>query len=212
MPTSSMPVAGMIDPLTLLDEAIDRLTSDVSSRCSRSGLNAKSPTGTVKSLESDTVPAVPVVPGQNGRIHENDMRSHGIDCLNFSSTESKVAHASAIQKTPGTTGTAGTGLRNQCPNCSQIFFENGNNGNRDNLPDRMETRASGVSGLETGAGHYGSERRWELPDSPCRLCGLGAWWRLSVLSGGPGPWHCERCEPPNPQDWLDGCAVPGRVT
>ena len=210
-----MPVAGMIDPLTLLDEAIDQLTSDVSSRCSRSGLNAKAPTGTVKPLKSDTVPAVPVVPGQNGQTHENDVRSHEIACLNFSSTESKVAHASTIKKTPGTTGTAGTGLRNQGLNCSQIFFENGNNGNngnRDNLPDGMETRAAGVSGLATGAGCHGSERRWELPDSPCRPCGLGVWWRLSVLSGGPGPWHCERCEPPNPEDWLDGCAVPGRVT
>lgn len=47
-----------------------------------------------------------------------------------------------------------------------------------------------------------------LPAGRCGRCGGGPWWRLSALSGGPGPWHCERCIPPDPADWIDGCAVP----
>jgi len=48
----------------------------------------------------------------------------------------------------------------------------------------------------------------ELPANPCPACGAGLWWRVSMLAGGPGPWHCERCIPPDPADWIDGCAVP----
>ena len=48
----------------------------------------------------------------------------------------------------------------------------------------------------------------ELPAGPCPVCGGGQWWRLSVLSGGPGRWRCERCMPPDPAHWIDGCAVP----
>jgi hypothetical protein len=48
----------------------------------------------------------------------------------------------------------------------------------------------------------------ELPAGPCPNCGPGVWWRMSVLSGGPGPWHCKRCVPPCPADWIDGSAVP----
>jgi hypothetical protein len=43
---------------------------------------------------------------------------------------------------------------------------------------------------------------------PCPYCGSGLWWRLSVLSGGPGPWTCQRCLPPAPDKWLDACAIP----
>jgi hypothetical protein len=46
------------------------------------------------------------------------------------------------------------------------------------------------------------------PSVPCRDCGHGVWWRVSVLSGGPGPWHCERCQPPDPDTWRDACACP----
>ena len=46
------------------------------------------------------------------------------------------------------------------------------------------------------------------PSTPCPDCGSGHWWRLSVLSGGPGPWRCMRCVPADPEDWIDGCAVP----
>lgn len=47
-----------------------------------------------------------------------------------------------------------------------------------------------------------------LPPAPCPVCGRGIWWRVSALSGGPGPWCCHRCAPPDAEDWLDGCAVP----
>jgi hypothetical protein len=48
----------------------------------------------------------------------------------------------------------------------------------------------------------------ELPSGRCSVCGGGSYWRLSVLSGGPGPWRCMRCVPPDAADWVDGCAVP----
>jgi hypothetical protein len=47
-----------------------------------------------------------------------------------------------------------------------------------------------------------------VPSVPCSDCGCGMWWRLSVLSGGPGPWSCARCFLPDSADWIDGCAVP----
>jgi hypothetical protein len=46
------------------------------------------------------------------------------------------------------------------------------------------------------------------PQARCPGCGTGVWWRLSVLSGGPGPWTCIGCTPPDPANWIDGCAVP----
>jgi hypothetical protein len=48
----------------------------------------------------------------------------------------------------------------------------------------------------------------ELPSGRCSACEGGGYWRLSVLSGGPGPWCCTRCIPPDREDWIDGCAVP----
>jgi 3-isopropylmalate dehydratase small subunit len=36
----------------------------------------------------------------------------------------------------------------------------------------------------------------EGPLDPCPDCGAGRRWRLSVLSGGPGPWRCQPCAPP----------------
>lgn len=47
-----------------------------------------------------------------------------------------------------------------------------------------------------------------LPSEACPACGIGLWWRLSGLSGGPGPWCCKQCVPPDAADWIDGCAVP----
>ena len=200
----------MADPLTLLDAPIDRMTSAVSSRCSRSGVNAAVPTGTVKPLKIDTVPVVPVVPGQNGQICEDDAQSDEDSCEDFLPAE-KAAHASTIRKITGTTGTAGTGLINQKVSRSQIFFENGNNGNNgncDNLPSGATVGAVRACGLGTAGGGLESEARsWELPDGPCSSCGCGDWWRLSILSGGPGPWQCGRCGPPHPEDWVDACAV-----
>ena len=46
-----------------------------------------------------------------------------------------------------------------------------------------------------------------LPTVPCGTCGGCLWWRVSVLSGGPGPWRCERCERPDPAVWQDGHAI-----
>jgi hypothetical protein len=48
----------------------------------------------------------------------------------------------------------------------------------------------------------------ELPGSPCHACWRGLWWRTSGLFGGHGVWRCIQCDPPNPTDWIDGCAVP----
>jgi hypothetical protein len=48
----------------------------------------------------------------------------------------------------------------------------------------------------------------DAPSAPCRDCGGGLWWRLSVLSGRPGPWSCERCIPPDPAGWRDACSIP----
>jgi hypothetical protein len=46
-----------------------------------------------------------------------------------------------------------------------------------------------------------------LPSGPRPGCGGGLWWGVSVLSGGPNPWLCRRCEWPNSAAWLDGHAV-----
>jgi hypothetical protein len=48
----------------------------------------------------------------------------------------------------------------------------------------------------------------ENPPAPCPDCGGNLWWRLSVLSGVPGAWHCEQCQPPDPDVWRDACACP----
>ena len=47
-----------------------------------------------------------------------------------------------------------------------------------------------------------------VPATPCITCGAGLFWRLSVLSGGPGPWHCTGCVPPDPEAWIDAHAMP----
>lgn len=48
----------------------------------------------------------------------------------------------------------------------------------------------------------------EPPTARCSACGGGTYWRLSIMSGGPGPWSCIRCIQPGPEDWIDGCALP----
>jgi hypothetical protein len=63
----------------------------------------------------------------------------------------------------------------------------------------LETLPLGATvGLDSGA----------LPAGSCPGCAGGSWWRLSVLSGGPGPWRCRCCEPSHPDAWLDGHTVP----
>ncbi len=46
------------------------------------------------------------------------------------------------------------------------------------------------------------------PLAPCLNCGCGLWWRLSVTSGGPGPWRCSKCDPAPDDVWQDATAVP----
>jgi hypothetical protein len=46
------------------------------------------------------------------------------------------------------------------------------------------------------------------PIASCATCRHNLWWRLSALSGGPGPWRCMCCIPLDPDVWIDGCAVP----
>jgi hypothetical protein len=48
----------------------------------------------------------------------------------------------------------------------------------------------------------------ELPVGLFPACGNGMWWRVSILSGGPGQWTCERCSAPGLGVWVDACAVP----
>jgi hypothetical protein len=48
----------------------------------------------------------------------------------------------------------------------------------------------------------------EPPNGPCHRCGGWRYWRMSMLSGGPGPWTCRHCQEPDPTIWLDGHAVP----
>lgn len=58
-----------------------------------------------------------------------------------------------------------------------------------------------------------AELATEGPPGPCEACGGGQWWRLSVLSGGPGPgpWHCHHCDHPNPANWVDACSIPTKA-
>ncbi len=51
----------------------------------------------------------------------------------------------------------------------------------------------------------------EDPVGACGTCSGGLWWRLSVMSGGPGPWQCSACCQPDPNDWIDASAVPTNV-
>jgi hypothetical protein len=48
------------------------------------------------------------------------------------------------------------------------------------------------------------------PVSRCPFCGHNIWWRLSVLSGGPGPWQCGRCTPTDPDKWIDATVIPAQ--
>jgi hypothetical protein len=82
------------------------------------------------------------------------------------------------------------------------------------LPHRTDARHGGDGTVSAPAPNAGRTNPSafldlaELPAGPCPACGGSLWWRLSVLSGGPGPWCCGRCIPPDPVDWLDGHAVP----
>ena len=87
----------MSDLLTLLDQAIDGLASDVSSRCSRSQVHGEDLTGTPTLLETKTVPVVPVVPGEKPELHGSDVRMRD-DTRHNSSPSMSVAHTSTYSK------------------------------------------------------------------------------------------------------------------
>jgi hypothetical protein len=123
----------MSDLLTLLDQAIDELASDVSSRCSRSQAHGEGLTGAPTLLETKTVPAVPVVPGEKSEMHGSDARMRGDTCHNSSST-TRVAHTSTIQNRAGTAGTTGTDPENQRLTVPKTSLEIGNDGNDSKLP------------------------------------------------------------------------------
>jgi hypothetical protein len=48
----------------------------------------------------------------------------------------------------------------------------------------------------------------QMPSCRCDHCGGGSYWRLSAVSGGPGPWICRRCYQPDPAAWLDSHTIP----
>jgi hypothetical protein len=50
------------------------------------------------------------------------------------------------------------------------------------------------------------------PTGPCPACGARLYWRASIMSGGPGPWTCQKCAPPEPELWIDACGLPGPRT
>lgn len=179
----------MTDLLALLDQAIDGLTPVGSSRCSRSGLNEEPPTGTVNPLKTDTVPVVPVVPGQNGQTHESDARSHENSCLNFFPSE-KDARESTIQKTPGTPGTTGTGLTNQHLTVPKTFFENGNNGNNPVRSSVVALDAYMRAALRRPVSWADPAAR-PSPGAFCSCCKGKRWWSDSK------GWRCWQCHPPD---------------
>jgi hypothetical protein len=83
----------------------------------------------------------------------------------------------------------------------------------DSLPPRRLGRpfgANGTNGIAVDSQEAASAVRDvdTLPSAPCLQCGRGNWWRLSVVSGGPGPWQCVRCTPHGAEDWIDGRSVP----
>lgn len=78
------------------------------------------------------------------------------------------------------------------------------------VPDGWPGEVSVVSAMSTACGTEivsGPIDLGILPDV-CGVCGQGAWWRASVLSGGPGPWRCSKCDPAPPEVWQDATAVP----
>ena len=78
------------------------------------------------------------------------------------------------------------------------------------VSDAWLGEGSVVSAASTGRGTELTSGPIDLEMLPdvCRVCGQGAWWRVSILSGGPGPWKCARCDPAPPDVWQDGHAIP----
>jgi hypothetical protein len=177
------------DLLALLDQAIEGLTRADSSRCSRSGINEQPPTGTLKSLKSDTVPVVPVVPGQNGQTYENAAHSDEMCCLN-SLPQERESSKSTLQKTPGTTGTTGTALRNQRLIVPKTISENGNNGNNSTQSHVVFLDAYMRAALQRPVSWADPAAR-PSPGAFCSCCKGNRWW------GNAQGWRCWRCHPPD---------------
>jgi hypothetical protein len=185
----------MSDLLTLLDQAIDGLASVVSSRCSRSQVHAEGLTGTSTPLETQTVPAVPVVtvvPGEKRQEHGNDVHKGKNTRHNFSSSL-RAAHTSTIQNRTGTAGTAGTDPENQRLGVPKTSFENGNNGNNSKrLPLIL------LDGYMRAA--LQRPPSWADPTALpsrgcfCSCCKGQRWWCEREVPRG---WRCSVCYPPD---------------
>jgi hypothetical protein len=175
----------MSDLLTLLDQAIDGLASDVSSRCSRSQVHGEGLTGTPTLLETKTVPAVPVVPGEKPKVHGSDAPMSEDTC-HGSSSSIRVAHTSTIQNRTGTAGTTGTDPENQRTTVPKTSLETGNNGNNPKRPPFV---------LLDGYMRVALQRppSWAdptaLPSSGCfcSCCKGRRWWREREAPKG---WRC----------------------
>lgn len=121
---------------------------------------------------------------------------------------------------PGTAG--GTAARNALERL-QIAWDRARDGQRDNarierLPLSRRAVAPGVvseTAFRAVLMPVPAIQPFDLahlPAAPCSACGQGAWWRVSVLSGGPGPWTCVRCDPAPPEVWQDATAYPTSQT
>lgn len=184
-----MRVAEMTDLLALLDQAIDGLTQADSSHCSQSGLNEKPQTGTLKPLESNAVPVVPIVPGQNGQTQEIAAHFDETRCLNFLPRE-RNAPKSTIQKTMGTMGTAGTGLRYQSLTVPKTISEIGNNGNNSTQSHVVFLDAYMRAALQRPVSWADPAAR-PSPGAFCSCCKGNRWW------GNAQGWRCWQCHPPD---------------
>jgi hypothetical protein len=188
-----MRVADMIDPLALIDEAIERMSSIVSSRCSRSGVDEESPMGTLKPLIIDTVPVAPVVPGQKQETHESTALSDEFSRLNLLTAAKEVPRASTIQKTTGLTGTTGTGPNYQHLSVPKTNSENGNNGNNLGCSPPVALDSSLRAALQRPVS-------WSDPAARpsvgcfCSCCKGRRWW---CEGRKPKGWRCWTCHPPD---------------
>jgi hypothetical protein len=198
-PSQFTRAAGMSDLLTLLDRAIGGLASDVSSRCSRSQVHGEGLTGTPTLLETKTVPAVPVVPGEKPKVHGSDARMREDTC-HSSSSSIRVAHTSTIQNRTGTAGTTGTDPENQRLGVPKTSFENGNNGNNSKRSPLILLDGYMRAALQRPPS-------WADPTALpsrgccCSCCKGQQWWCEREV---PRDWRCSVCYPP---DHLPSIAV-----
>jgi hypothetical protein len=132
------------DPLRGLDEAIERLAWAVSSRCSRSWSPEEARLVTLKLLEQNTVPVVPVVPVQKQETHGGNRRIHEFLHLENSPT-ARESLTSTILKVLVKVGTTGTPLIDQGVIVTKPVAGFGHNGN-----NREDGGGAEPSGFDAG--------------------------------------------------------------